>query len=142
MSATLTVLGSLQWICALSFAWLMATAGAASLAGSGGVEGALFHTLNRFHYRMVDGLAWPLYLLPTAAFALGFAVLAPRPWTRWALTGLGVLALGWSAWWLRHDFVWWLPSGLYISIACLLLWTPGATHWYRARGLSTGRSAP
>ncbi len=139
LAATMAVTASLQWICALSFAWVVATAGAASLETTeADVEGSLFHILNRFHYRMVDGLAWPLYLIPLVSFFLGFVVLAPRPWARWGLTLVGLVALGWSAWWLRHDLIWWLPAALYVIVACLVLWTPGATAWYRARGRPVG----
>ncbi len=139
MSATMTVTASLQWICGLSFAWLVATAGAANLALEGS-EGSLFHLLNRFHYSMIDGLAWPLYGIPLLSFFLGFVVLAPRPWARWSLTITGLVALGWSAWWLQDYLIWWLAPALYIVVACLVLWTPGASQWYRARGRA--RSAP
>ena len=134
MAATMAVTASLQWICVLSFAWLVATAGAANLSLQGG-EGGLFHLLHRFHISMVDGLAWPLYGLPLLSFFAGFLVLAPRPWARWTLTGTGLIALGWSAWWLQDDLIWWLAPALYILISCLLLWTPGASRWYRQRGL-------
>lgn len=133
ISAAMTVTASLQWICVLSFAWLVATAGAANLSTSGS-DGSLFHILNRFHYRMVDGLAWPLYGLPLLSFLLGFVVLAPRPWARWSLTVTGLVTLGWSAWWLQDNLIWWLAPALYIVIACLILWTPGASQWYRSRG--------
>jgi hypothetical protein len=134
MSATMTVTASLQWICVLSFAWLVATAGASNLATTG-PEGSLFHMLYRFHYAMVDGLAWPLYGFPLLSFGLGFVVLAPRPWARWSLTITGVLVLAWSAWWLQDNLIWWLAPALYILVACLILWTPGASAWYRSRGL-------
>ncbi len=134
MSAAMTVTASLQWICALSFAWLVATAGASNLSLQGS-EGGLFHLLHRFHISMVDGLAWPLYGIPLLAFFAGFLVLAPRPWARWVLTGTGLLALGWSAWWLQGDLIWWLAPALYILVACLILWTPGASRWYRQRGV-------
>lgn len=132
MAATMTVTASLQWICGLSFAWLVATAGAAGLSTSDG-EGAIFHTLHRFHLRMIGGLALPLYGFPTLALVLGFVILAPRPWTRLALTLTGVATLAWSGWWLRHDILWWLPVATYIGVVCLILWTPGATQWYRRR---------
>jgi hypothetical protein len=132
IAATMTVTASLQWICLLSFAWLVATAGAASLSTTD-VEGALYHMLRRFHLRMIEGLALPLYGFPTVAFFLGFLILAPRTWTRLALTITGVGCLAWSAWWLRHDIVWWLPSAAYIAVVCLILWTPGASQWYRQR---------
>ena len=132
MAATMTVTASLQWLCALSLAWLVATAGASGLSTTD-AEGALYHILRRFHLRMIEGLALPLYGFPTLAFFLGFVVLAPRGWARLALTLTGVAALAWSAWWLRNDFLWWLPIATYIGIVCLILWTPGATQWYRQR---------
>jgi hypothetical protein len=132
MAATMTVTASLQWLCALSFAWLVATAGAAGLATTD-VEGTLYHMLRRFHLRMIEGLALPLYGFPTLAFLLGFVILAPRLWARLALTLTGVASLAWSGWWLRGDILWWLPIATYIGIVCLILWTPGATQWYRQR---------
>jgi len=130
MAATMTVTASLQWLCVLSLAWLVATAGAAGLSTTD-VEGAFYHILRRFHLRMIEGLALPLYGFPTLAFFLGFVVLAPRVWARLALTLTGVATLAWSAWWLRSDILWWLPIATYIGIVCLILWTPGATQWYR-----------
>ena len=132
MAATMTVTASLQWLCALSLAWLVATAGASGLSTTD-AEGALYHMLRRFHLRMIEGLALPLYGFPTLAFFLGFVVLAPRAWARLALTLTGVAALAWSAWWLRNDILWWLPIATYIGIVCLILWTPGASQWYRRR---------
>jgi len=136
MAATMTVTASLQWLCALSLAWLVATAGAAGLSTTD-AEGAFYHILRRFHLRMIEGLALPLYGFPTLAFFLGFVVLAPRVWARLALTLTGVAALVWSAWWLRNDILWWLPIATYIGIVCLILWTPGATQWYRQRTASS-----
>lgn len=136
MAATMTVTASLQWLCALSLAWLVATAGAAGLSTTD-AEGAFYHILRRFHLRMIEGLALPLYGFPTLAFFLGFVVLAPRVWARLALTLTGVAALAWSAWWLRNDILWWLPIATYIGIVCLILWTPGATQWYRQRAASS-----
>lgn len=132
MAATMTVTASLQWICLLSFAWLTATAGAASLS-TRDIEGAFYHILRRFHLRMVEGLALPLYGFPTIAFVLGFLILMPRLWTRLALTVTGVASLAWSGWWLRQDILWWLPVATYVGIVCLIVWTPGATQWYRQR---------
>jgi hypothetical protein len=132
MAATMTVTASLQWLCVLSLAWLVATAGASGLSTTD-VEGALYHMLRRFHLRMIEGLALPLYGFASASFFLGFVVLAPRTWARLALTLTGVAALAWSAWWLRNDILWWLPIATYIGIVCLILWTPGASSWYRQR---------
>jgi hypothetical protein len=132
MAATMTVTASLQWICVLSFGWLVATAGAASLS-TRDIEGALYHMLRRFHLRMIEGLALPLYGFPMVAFVLGFLILAPRWWSRAALTVTGVAALAWSGWWLRNDILWWLPIATYIGIVCLIVWTPGASQWYKQR---------
>jgi hypothetical protein len=33
--------------------------------------------------------------------------------------------------------LWWLPIATYIGIVCLILWTPGATQWYRQRAASS-----
>jgi hypothetical protein len=132
MAATMTVTASLQWLCAISLAWLVATAGASGLSTTD-AEGALYHMLRRFHLRMIEGLALPLYGFASASFFLGFVVLAPRTWARLALTLTGVAALAWSAWWLRNDILWWLPIATYIGIVCLILWTPGASSWYRQR---------
>ncbi len=134
IAASMAVTASLQWVCALSFAWLVAVSAREQL-GTNGPDSALFHIFNRFHYRMIDGLAWPLYLFPVASFTVGFVLLARRPWARVAFTVTGLGALAWSAWWLHANLAWWAAPALYIVVACLLVWTPGASQWYgwRAR---------
>ncbi len=129
LAATLAITASLQWICALSFFWLVATAGAAQL-GTTGIDGGIYHILNRFNYRMLDGLAWPLYLFPLAAFGLSFLLLTRRSWARLAYTVVGAASLAWSAWWLRADIVWWLAPAAYVFLAVLVLWTGPANRWY------------
>ncbi len=129
LATTLAVTASLQWICGLSLLWLGAVAGADSLSRSG-TEGAVFHLLHRFDVRMSDGLAVPLYLLPLASLLTGFLILSRRPWTRIAHTAVGLLTLGWSAWWLQHRLEWWAIGALYIVIGCFVLWTPSASRWY------------
>lgn len=129
IAATLAVTASLQWICALSFAWLVATAGAQSLQSSGS-DGNLFHILNRFHYRMIEGLAWPLYLVPAASLVLGFWILSRKPWTRIAFSSVGVLALAWLAWLLRDHLIWWIVPAAYIATGSALVWTRAASAWY------------
>lgn len=132
MAATLAVTASLQWICCLSFAWLMAAVGAESL-GTDGLDGGIYHALQRFHYGMIDGLAWPLYLFPTASFVTGFILLVRRPWARILHTAVGAAALAWSAWWLYEaSLLWWIAPAVYIAVACLILWLPGVTRWYRS----------
>ena len=138
MAATLAVTASLQFACGLGFFWLVATAAMASLANEG-VDSGLFHLFNRFHDRMLDGLAWPLFLFPVASFFTGFLILSPQPWTRLAHTLVGALALVWSGWWLRDGLLWWLIPAAYIGVACGLLWTSGASRWYAAAGR---RAAP
>jgi hypothetical protein len=129
LATTLAVTASLQWICGFSLLWLAAVAGADAL-GRSGTEGAVFHLLHRFDVRMSDGLAVPLYLLPLAAMLTGFLILSQRPWTRIAHTAVGLVALGWSAWWLQDHLGWWAVGALYILIGCLVLWTPSASRWY------------
>jgi hypothetical protein len=137
MAATLAATASLQWICALSLGWLIATAGTQQL-GTAGVDGGVYHILNRFSDRLLDGLAWPLYLFPLASVVLSFLLLTRRLWARAAFTVTGVAALSWSAWWLRHDLLWWVIPAGYVATAVLVLWTHSCTRWY---GWST-RSDP
>lgn len=132
MAATMAVTASLQWICCLTFAWLMAAVGAQSL-GTDGLDGGVYHALQRFSYGLIDGLAWPLYLFPTASFITGFLILVRRPWARIVHTLVGAAALGWSAWWLYPvSLLWWIAPAIYIGIACLILWLPGVGRWYRS----------
>ena len=138
LATTLAVTASLQWICGLTVLWLVVVAGADTLSRSG-TEGAVFHLLHRFDVRMSDGLAVPLYLLPLASMLTGFLILSQRPWTRIAHTAVGLVALGWSAWWLRDHLTWWAVGALYILIGCLVLWTPSASRWY---GRQSGHSSP
>jgi hypothetical protein len=98
-----------------------------------GDTGAVFHILNRFNYRMLDGLAIPLYLFPLASFTTGFLILSRRRWTRTLHTTVGLAALAWAAWWLQDNLLWWFSAAWYVVVACLVLWTPGATAWYRWR---------
>jgi hypothetical protein len=133
LACTLAVMGSLQWICGLSLLWVTATVGAGAFAEVND-NGAVFHILNRFNYRMLDGLAVPLYLFPLASVVTGFLVLSRRPWTRAVHTAVGLVALIWAAWWLQDDLLWWFSAAWYVVVACLVLWTPGATAWYRWRG--------
>ena len=132
LACTLAVLGSLQWICGLSLLWVTATVGAGAFAEAED-NGAVFHILNRFNYRMLDGLAVPLYLFPLASIVTGFLLLSRRPWTRLVHTAVGLVALTWAAWWLQDNLLWWFSAAWYVVVACLVLWTPGATAWYRWR---------
>jgi len=132
LACTLAVLGSLQWICGLSLLWVTATVGVGAFAEVND-NGAVFHILNRFNYRMLDGLAVPLYLFPLASIVTGFLILSRRSWTRAVHTALGLVALVWAAWWLQDNLLWWFSAAWYVVVACLVLWTPGATAWYRWR---------
>ena len=141
LSATLAATASLQWIVVLSFFWLIATAGAAQLSTSG-VDGGIYHILNRFNYRMLDGLAWPLYLFPVVSFVLSMLLLARRSWARLAFTLTGAAAIAWSAWWLRADLLWWLGPAGYIAVAVVILWTTEANRWYAWRPTSDPAGQP
>ena len=132
LGSSLAVVASLQWICGLSLFWVAATVGTGAFAQIGD-NGAVFHILNRFNSRMLDGLALPLYLFPLASFVTGFLVLSRRRWARAVHTALGLAALAWAAWWLQDSLLWWFSAAWYVVVACLVLWTPGATDWYRWR---------
>jgi len=132
LGCSLAVVGSLLWICSLSLLWVTAVVGTGTFAQIGD-NGAVFHILNRFNSRMLDGLAIPLYLFPLASFATGFLILSRRPWTRTLHTAVGLVALLWAAWWLQDNLLWWFSAAWYVVVACLVLWTPAATAWYRWR---------
>jgi len=140
VACSLAVVASLLWICGLSLLWVTATIGTATFAEMGD-NGAVFHILNRFNYRMLDGLAIPLYAFPLASFATGFSILSRRPWTRVLHTAVGVAALLWGAWWLQDSLLWWFSGAWYVVVACLVLWTPAATAWYRWHPPAPGRAA-
>ena len=132
LACSLAVVASLLWVCGLSLLWVTAVIGTGTFAQIGD-NGAVFHILNRFNYRMLDGLAIPLYLFPLASFTTGFLLLSRRPWTRTLHTAVGLVALAWAAWWLQDNLLWWFSAAWYVVVACLVLWTPGATAWYRWR---------
>lgn len=129
-ASSLAVTGSLQWLCGLSLAWVAATAGVEWL-GSAGQTGAAYHALNRFHYRLVEGLAVPLYLVPVAALVFGLLLPSRLPWVRLAHTVVGAVALAGSAWMLRAHLLWWILLALYLGVATSIVWTRSATAWYR-----------
>ena len=142
LATTLAVTASLQWLCGLSLLWLLASSGTRSLAQAGS-EGVIFHLLNRFDDRMLDGLALPLYGFPLLSFVTGTLVPVQRPWTRLAHTAVGLAALAWSAWWLRDNLFWWVVAATYITLSCVFLWTPAATRWYTRAGTGpAARPAP
>jgi hypothetical protein len=141
LACSLAVVASLLWVCGLSLLWVTAVVGTGTFAQIGD-NGAVFHILNRFDGRMLDGLAIPLYLFPLASFATGFLILSRRPWARMLHTVVGLGALAWAAWWLQDNLLWWFSAAWYVVVACLVLWTPGATAWYHWRPSERYRSYP
>jgi hypothetical protein len=131
MAASMAVTASLLWVCALATAWLFAVAGQQGLASGSEFDGRVLLALNHFSSRLLDGLALPLFGLPALAFVAGFVLLARRGWARIVFTATGFGSLGWAAWWLHANFIWWLAPALYILVACMIVWTPAATAWYR-----------
>jgi hypothetical protein len=127
----MTVTASLLWVCGLATAWLFAVAGQRGLSSSSEFDDGILLALNHFSSRLLDGLAIPLFGLPLLAVVTGFVLLVRRRWARMVFTGTGFIALGWAAWWLHASFVWWLAPALYILVACMIVWTPAATAWYR-----------
>lgn len=130
VASSLSVTASLQWLCGLTFVWLVATVGAERL-GTSGQSGSVFHILNRFHYRMVEGLAIPLYLVPAASLVFGLLLPRRAAWTRVGYTAVGLVALAGSAWLLRNHLLWWILPSIYIGVATAIVWTRSATAWYR-----------
>jgi hypothetical protein len=141
LACSLAVVASLLWVCGLSLLWVTAVIGTGTFAQIGD-NGAVFHILNRFNYRMLDGLAVPLYLFPLASFTTGFLILSRRRWTRTLHTAVGLVALAWAAWWLQDNLLWWFSAAWYVVVACLVLWTPGATAWYRWHPSEQARPHP
>lgn len=137
-AAVCAVTASAQWIVGLAFVWLVAAVGLDDFNTSDPTEGGLFHIANRFHLRMLGGLAWPLFLFPAAAIISGFLLIGRFVWARIVFTALGAAALGWSIWWLHTDLRWLIPAAAYIIFACSITWTPMVTRWYawgpRSRG--------
>ena len=135
LACNLAVTASLLWICALSLAWVTATAGADRLAIDG-ETGPLFHILNRFDDRMVERAGLAALSLPRGLLRHRSAAALPDTgWARIVHTALGLAALGWTAWWLQDNLLWWVSSAFYIAVACLLVWTPGASRWYARRAV-------
>ena len=138
IATTMAATASAQWVCGLAFFWLLAGSGARQL-GTTGMDGALFHLLNRFHSRMMEGLAWPLFLFPLASFVLSLLLLTGRAWARIAFSVTGVAWLLWSAWLFRNSFVWWLPPAAYVTTSVVLLWTAPANRWFGRRSHPAGQ---
>lgn len=141
MATTLAVTGSLQFLAALTLLWLIAVAGNDEL-GTSGADGVMFHLLNRFDDRMVDGLAWPLYGFPLAALVLGFLLPTRSPWTRIALSALGLVAVAWLAWLFRSNVTWLVVPAVYIGFTSGITWTAAASRWYSWRPDSDAHPQP
>ncbi len=132
LATTLAVTASLLWLAGLTLGWAVAAAASEALLRSGDT-GVTFHVLDSFADRMLDGLAVPLLLFPLASLVTGFLLLKRRPWTRLVHSGVGVLALAWAGWWLRHSLLEWGSVALYVGVAVGVLWTPAASRWYARR---------
>ncbi len=130
MACTMAVMASLQFICVLGFAWLVAYVGREQFNPADPGEGPIYHLLNRFQLRLMEGLAWPLFVIPGLTLIVSFLVLIRRGWGRAIFTLLGIASLSWSAWWLRFDLRWWIAPAVYIAFCCVIVWTPSASRWY------------
>jgi hypothetical protein len=129
VAVSMTATASALWICALATAWLFAVAGQRSLALGNEVDSQIELILNHFTARMADGLVWPLFGLPAAAFVAAFLLLTRTEWSRVVFTALGVLSVLWAGWWLQSALWWWMAPAAYIVLATGLVWTPAATRW-------------
>lgn len=132
LATTLAVAGSLLWVCGLSLFGVVALAGIDAMSPVGD-DGVVFHALDEFVLRMGDGLWVPLYGFPVASVVTGFLLLTRRPWARVAHSAVGVVALGWAAWWLRDTLLGWFVVAVYVTTAVAVLWVPSVGRWYAAR---------
>lgn len=128
LSLVLIVTGSLLWMAALGFVWIFVYVARDSF-GYTGVEGAIYHMLERFHLRMKEGLAAVLFGGPGLAVVLSFFLLTRRAWPRIAITALGVISVVACGLLLTDALVWLLPGAAYIAFACIILWTPAVSRW-------------
>ncbi|SDD59829.1 hypothetical protein SAMN04489747_1321 [Auraticoccus monumenti] len=132
-SAVLTVTAGLQVACLVGFVWLVLWVGSGSLNLQDPLEAGLAHTLNRGSLALSQGLWLPMLGFPLAATVLGFLVLIRTPWTRVALTVLGLGAVAWMAWWRLDQLAWVAVPAGYVTLCVVLLWTPGVSRWLRTR---------
>jgi hypothetical protein len=132
LAVTLAVTGALVWVCALSLVGLVALVATRTMARNGDV-GVVFHALDELVLRMGDGLWVPLYGFPVASIVTAFLLLGRRPWSRIAHSAVGLVALGWAAWWLRDSLLTWVVVAVYVATAVAVLWTPAVGRWYATR---------
>ncbi len=128
LSVVVIITGSLLWMTALGFVWIFVYVARDSF-GYAGAEGAIYHMLERFHLRMIEGLAAVLFGAPGIAVVLSFFLLLRRSWPRIAISVLGVLTVAVVAVLLSDSLMWVLPGAAYIAFACLILWTPAVSRW-------------
>lgn len=128
LSLVLIVTGSLCWMALLGFVWIFVYVARDSF-GYSGVEGAFYHLLERFHLRMMQGLAVVLFGAPGLAVVLSFFLLKRAAWPRIAMSALGVLSILAAGVMLSGQLHWLVPGVVYIAFACLILWTPAVSRW-------------
>lgn len=134
MAATMSFMASLQFVCVLGFVWLVAWTGMEVYdPNSTTGEGALFTLASRMHNALKYGLFVPLFGLPTIALVTSWLPLVRQQWGRLVHTAVGVLALGWSGWWLRDQLEFWIAPAVYIAFCCVVVWTPGVNRWLARR---------
>jgi hypothetical protein len=129
VAIVLAVTGAVQWLCGVTLLWMVAVAFAGDI-DTYGLDGVIFHALNRFHFRMLDGLVWPVYLVPLAALVFALAMLRRQRWARLGYTAVGVAALVLSAVWLQDTPILWLPVAAYIGLAVGLVWSAASNRWF------------
>jgi len=130
MSASMTVTASALWVCALALGWLLAAALQARLQADQDFDGQVLIMLNRFSARLLDGLAIPLFGLPTVAFVAAFLLLSGRRWAQLFYTVLGAATVGWLIWWLHDRWAWAAAPIAYVVVSVVILWTPAAVRWF------------
>ncbi|QDP98445.1 hypothetical protein FOE78_23340 [Microlunatus elymi] len=128
LSLVMIITGSLLWMAALGFTWIFAYVARGSFA-YGGAEGAIYHMLESFHLRMINGLAAVLFGAPAVAVVMSFFLLKRAPWPRIVISAVGVVSIVLAGALLSNELIWILPGAAYIAFACLILWTPAVSQW-------------
>lgn len=130
VSITLAVTGSMVWMSGLAMVWLFVVLLRRNLDYDQPGESPLYYMVERFHLKLLEGLAWPLFGFPLAAVVLAFFLLLRRSWPRIAFSAWGGVSLLVTVVMLRANLTLLLPGIVYIAFTCLILWTPSVSRWY------------
>ena len=132
LSLVLIITGSMLLMTELALVWLFVYVARDGL-GYSGTDGVFYHLLERFHLKMLEGLAVVGFGFPGAAVVLSFFLLLRKPWPRIAISLLGAGTIVAATVVLTDQMAWVIPVGIYIAFAVVILWTPAVTAWCSSR---------